>query len=191
MAPIVALADALEHVGVEADQEPEATLVEGLLNAISDEVRKLSRRGLEGESTEYDQVLRIRRLLEFTLPEAPIDPDEGVVLTPVLFDGTELDPLEAATYRIEDAARGRIRITTRTEYVRAVWTATGEIPDSIAQAVLDWLKDRFDARDRARDLASYQTGDDAEAYFATLAGKAPSSVGRALGLAWQGQAEVI
>ena len=45
--------------GVTADAD-EATTVAGLLNAISDEVRRLSRRALEGSATEYDQVLRIR-----------------------------------------------------------------------------------------------------------------------------------
>lgn len=191
MAPVVPLEDALAHVDVADDDEPEATIVSGLLNAISAEVRKLSRRALEGEPTDYDLVLRIRRELEFTLPHVPIDVEEDLVLTPVKFDGTELDPLEASTYRIEDAERGRIRISTRTEYLRVAWGVTGEIADNLRQAVLDWLKDRFDNRDRARDLASYQTGQDAESYFASLAGKAPSSISRALGLAWHGQAAVI
>jgi hypothetical protein len=189
MAPIVSLEDALAYVDVD-DDAPEAATVEGLLNAISDEVRKLSRRALEGEATEYDLVLRIRREYEFTLPHVPVDPEEDIAITPVLFDGTELDPLEADEWRLEDALRGRIRVTSRHEYLRVAWTATGEIADSLRQAVLDWLKDRFDNRDQASNLASYQTGEDAESYFAELAGAPPSTVGRALGLAWAGQAAV-
>src|SRR4051794_5590475 len=117
MAPIVPLEDALAFVGVAADA-PEATLVSGILNAISAEVRGLARRALEGEATEYEQVLRIRRAAEFTLPEVPVDPEEDLVITPVAFDGTELDALEAGTFRLEDAARGRIRIRGLYDYVR-------------------------------------------------------------------------
>lgn len=191
MAPVVPLEDALAHVDVADDDEPEATIVSGLLDAISDEVRKLSRRALEGAPTDYDLVLKIRKQYEFTLPHVPVSLEDDIVFTPHLFDGAELDPLEADTWRIEDPIRGRVRISSRHEYLRAQWTATGEIADSLRQAVLDWLKERFEARDRARDLASYQTGEDAESYFASLAGKPPSSVGRALGLAWHGQAAVI
>lgn len=183
MAPIVPLVDALAFVGV-ANDAPEAPFVSGLLDAISAEIRGLARRALEGEPTEYEQVLRIRKAPEFTLPEIPVDTEVDLVITPVGFDGTELDALEAGTFRLEDAARGRIRIRGAYEYVKVAWSTTGAIADNLRQAALEWLKDRFEARDRARDLASYQTGDDAESYFATLAGKPPSSVGRALGLAW-------
>lgn len=190
MAPIVPLVDALAFVGVAADAD-EATTVAGLLNAISDEVRRLSRRALEGSATEYDQVLRIRGAHDFVLPEIPVDAEEDLVITPVDFDGTELDAIEVDQYRLEDAERGQISIIPTLERARITWSTTGVIADSLRQAVLEWLKDRFDNRDRARDLASYQTGQDAESYFATLAGKAPTSLGRALGLVWNGQAVVI
>jgi hypothetical protein len=106
----------------------------------------------------------------------------------VLFDGTELEVLEQAQWRLEDAATGRIRIVatmrgwaggdaiqsaphraarydTGPEYVRAVWSTTGSVSPAL-QAVLEWLKDPL-RRPRPRpDLAGYQTGKDAESYFA-------------------------
>lgn len=191
MAPVVPLEDALAYVGVAADKEPEATIVAGILNAISDEIRQRSRRALEGEPTDYDEIIRVRRAYEFNLPAIPVDPEADIAITPVLFDGEELDPLEADEWRIEDADRGRIMVTTRHEWLRVQWTATGAIADSLRQGVLDWLKDRFVNRDRAGDLASYATGDDAESYFAELVGKPPRNVSAALGLAWNGQAAVI
>lgn len=194
MDPVVSLEDALAYTGATGDPDDagsQAWIVSGLLDAMSDVVRKRTRRALEGEPTDYDQVIQIRGAYVFNLPFGPVDPDAGIVITPVLFDGEELDALEESQVRLEDAETGRVRITAKHEYVRVEWTATGEISASIRQAVFEWLKDRFDSRDRARDLASYQTGDDAESYFASLAGQPPASLAAAIGLAWNGQAAVI
>lgn len=209
MAPIVALEDALAYVGVDPDA-PEAATVSGMLDAISDEIRTLAKRDLEGDGVDYDEVIRIDRKTEFYLTHVPVDEDRAITITPQLFDGTELEALSAAQWRLEDAARGRIRISAVVatlvggmpdngdrwrerhrrfdpgpEYLRVTWSTTGAISAALRFATLEWLKERWRATDIDRHLAGYQTGRDAETYFQGLIGTIPPAVGRAVLAAWQ------
>jgi len=190
----VLLDDALAFVGVDA-LAPEATTVGLYLDAISEEMRRLSRRALEGTSTDYDMIIRVYESPEFVLPQVPIDLEKPITVVPCLFDGTVLYELAPTEWRVEDANRGRmrileyvwhrmIRIFRRYEYVRVTWSTTGEIPATIRLGCLTWLKDEWIHRDQSRALAGYQTGKDAETYFPNMIGVPPRSVARALGLAW-------
>ena len=86
----------------------------------------------------------------------------------------------AFLWRLVDAARGVVRLGFTAEYIRVIFRTTGEIEAQVPQAILEWGKASWDDRERNPGLASYQTGDDAESYFASLAGKPPHSVGTAL-----------
>ena len=66
-----------------------------------------------------------------------------------------------------------MHLSRSVEYVRVVWTTTGEIPAQLPQACLDWGKTRWDERARTAGLTSYHTGQDAEAYSEVLAGLPP------------------
>lgn len=207
MAPIVTLESALAYLGI-ADDDPLAGTVSGMLDAMSDEIRTLANRALEGDGADYDLVLRIYRQPEFMLPKVPVDVDRPITITPVLFDGTELTELEATQWRLEDPATGRIRIvasiaranaggdalqrgpTPRTrydpapDYVHVTWSTTGAISASLTFAMLEWLKTRWASQDVAPHLAGYATGKDAEQYFQGLIGAVPPAVSRALISAW-------
>lgn len=163
------------HLGVEADDPQEAD-VERLYDAIGAEIRRITRRALEGEAATYDEILRLHGAREFQLRHVPVEAVTSI--NRVRFDATEDDPYEATQWRLEDAPTGRIRLadSLSPEYVRVIWTVTGEIPAQLPEAYLEWGKARWDDKDRPAALASYQTGDDAESYFASLAGKAPSPV---------------
>lgn len=186
-----------DHLGVAAADPLEADTYR-LLDAICVTVRRLTRRAFEGdEGGSYTQVIRIRGAREFTLPHVPVRAIASIAR--VRFDGTVDDPYATTDWRLEDAARGRVRLLPGAsawagpmafrsrdanwggpEYVQAVWTTTGEIPADLPQAVLDWGKARWDVRDQNPALASYKTGEDAESYFASLAGKPPADVMRAV-----------
>lgn len=207
MDPLVTLESALAYVHVDADA-PEAADVSGMLDAISAEVRSLSNRALEGgDGDDYDEVIRIGRQQEFLLTQVPVDPDKPITITPLLFDGTELEVLETTQWRLEDAKTGRIRMVATMrgwaggdaiqspphraarydsgpEYVRATWSTTGAVSAAMSWGVLEWLKIRWDARATAPHLAGYATGKDAETYFAGLIGAIPPSVARAIIGAW-------
>jgi hypothetical protein len=167
-----------DYLGVAADAV-EIDDVSKLYDAIGSQVRRITRRDFEGdEGGSYDQVIRIREEREFDLPHVPVEAITSI--RQAFFDGTEDNPYDAEQWRLEDAARGRIRLLPRAEYVRVVWTTTGEIPAEVPQAFLEWGKTRWDERDRTGGLASYSTGADSESYFATLAGRPPRDVMLAL-----------
>lgn len=176
--PIVEFEVFRAHLGVAADAV-ESDAVSRLLDAICAEARRITRLPMEGdEGGTYDQVIRIRGAREFLLPEVPVL--EVTSIAPAYFDGTIGDPYDTGDWRLEDAARGSIRLRFTPEYVSVAWRTTGDIPAQLPQAVLEWGKTRWDSRDRAADLASYETGEDAESYFASLAGQPPRSVATAL-----------
>jgi len=190
MDPLVSLEDALAFVGVAADA-PAATTVALMLDAISEEMRRLTRRAFERTGTDYVQVLRIDASREFVVPQVPIDLEMPIIVQPVLFDGSVLFTLDPTEYRVEDAARGRLRILEyvwhrtiqiyrRYDYVQVSWSTTGEIPATIRLGALTWLKDSWIHRNDNRALAGYQTGKDAETYFPNMIGVPPRSVARAL-----------
>ena len=135
-----------DYLGVAADAV-EVDDVSRLLDAICAEIRRLARRSFEGdEGGAYDRVLRIREELEFTLPEVPVAAITSIA--PAYFDGTFGDVAETTEWRLEDAARGVVRVTFREEYVRVIWSTTGEMPAQIPQATLDWGKSRWETRDQ-------------------------------------------
>jgi hypothetical protein len=176
-----------DHLHVAADS-PEVSDVALLLDAISAEVRRISRLGLEGAPTDYDEVLRVFGVLEFRLPHVPVASIASI--RKVNFDGTEEEPYATTDWRLEDADRGRIHLRTGSswltwrrmgpEYLRVIWTVTGAIGAAIVQASLEWGRDRWVQIDRSAGLASYATGNDSESYFAQLAGLPPRGVMRAL-----------
>lgn len=189
-----------DHLGVAAT-DPAVDDVSRLLDAICAEVRRMARRDFEGdEGGSYDQVIRIRGEWEITLPHVPVRTITSI--SRQWFDGTEEDPYLASDFRLEDATRGLIRLRPGAgwlgradwdsdprrhghqyhgpDYVRVVWTTTGEIPADIPQAVLDWGKARWDTRDRVAGLVGYTTGQDSETYSEKLAGQPPRDVSRAI-----------
>lgn len=161
-----------DHLGVAAD-DTAVDDVGKLYDAINAECRRLTGRQFEGDGgATYDQVIRIRGAREFNLPRGPVASITSI--TRQYFDGTEDDaPFETTSYRVEDAERGRVHLHANCEYVHVVWTVTGEIPAQVIPAALEWGKDRWDQRDQAAGLLSYQTGQDAESYSVTLAGHPP------------------
>jgi hypothetical protein len=167
-----------DFLGVAADAT-EVDDVSRLLDAICAEARRLTRRDFEGdEGGSYSEIYRIRGEREFTLPHVPVASITSI--NRVYFDGTEDAAYEATEWRLEDAARGLVRLGFTAEYIRVVYRTTGEIEAQVPQAVLEWGKARWDDRDRVPILASYRTGDDAESYFEALAGRPPGDVMRAL-----------
>ena len=174
MPPLVEFEVFRDYLGVGAT-DPLVDDVSRLLAALGVAVRRGARRAFEGdEGGSYDQVIRIRGVREFILPHVPVRAITSIA--PAYFDGTVGDVYATTDYRLEDADRGAIRLRYGPEYVRVIWTTTGDIPASIPQAVLEWGKARWDDRERNPGLASYETGDDAESYFASLAGKPPHDV---------------
>ena len=174
MPPLVEFEVFRDYLGVAA-ADPAEDDVSRLLDAICAEARRLSRRDFEGdEGGSYDQVIRIRGVREFALPHVPVRAITSIA--PAYFDGTTGDVYATTDYRVEDADRGLIRLRFGPEYVRAIWTTTGAMPADLPQGILEWGKARWDSRDRDPALASYETGEDAESYFASLAGKPPHGV---------------
>ena len=175
-----------DHLGVGAT-DPDVDFVSLLFDAINAEIRRLSHRAFEGDGGgSYDQVIRIRGGREFSLPWTPVRAITSIAR--VRFNGTEDAPFEATSWRLEDASRGLVALRAsgswdgppvrwwrNPEYVRVIWTTTGEIPAQLPQACLDWGKTRWDDRERNAGLASYSTGEDAESYFQALAGSPPRS----------------
>jgi hypothetical protein len=197
MLPFVEYEVFRDHLGVAAGDPLEAATYR-LLDAICAQVRRITRRAFEGdEGGSYTLVIRIRGALEFTLPHVPVRAIASIAR--VRFDGTVDDPYETTSWRLEDAERGAVRLLPGAsswggdvhfrsrdanwggpDYVQVVWTTTGDIPADLVQGILEWGKTRWDARDRAADLASYDTGEDAESYFASLAGHPPADTLRAI-----------
>lgn len=175
-----------DYLGVAAT-DPDVDFASLLFDAINAEIRRLTHRAFEGDDGgSYDQVIRIRGLREFSLPWTPVKAIASIAR--VHFDGTEDDPYETTYWRLEDADRGLVALRAsgywdgpptrwwrNPEYVRVVWTTTGEIPAQLPMACLDWGKTRWEERDRTAGLASYTTGQDAESYFPAIAGLPPRS----------------
>jgi len=160
-----------DYLGVAAT-DPEVDDVSLLFNAINAEIRRLTHRAFEGDGGgSYDHVIRLHGEREFTLPWGPVASITSIAR--VHFDATEDDPYETTLWRLEDADRGLVHLSRSVEYVRVVWTTTGEIPAQLPQACLDWGKTRWDERARTAGLTSYHTGQDAEAYSEVLAGLPP------------------
>lgn len=153
--------------------DPDVDQVSLLFEAINAEIRRLTHRAFEGDGGgSYDEVLRVFGDEALTLPWTPVRTVTSI--NPQRFDGTDEEALAATDWRLEDPARGRIRLRRAgAEYLHVVWTTTGEIPDQLPWACLEWGRDRWTARERPADLASYSTGGDAESYFAAVAGVCP------------------
>jgi hypothetical protein len=179
--PLIPLTRALDRVGVAVGTD-EADQVSALLDAVSDEVRAITRRAFEGEATDYVQVLATDGTRgAVVLPNVPVTSVTSVARA--WFDGTHDEPWAATDWRLEDAARGRIALAHRADLVRVSYAVSGEIPPGIAQAVEDWVADRWATRAVVRGQSGYQTGDDAESWASTIVGTPPAAVGRALALA--------
>jgi hypothetical protein len=181
MASIVEYEVVRDYLEVAAD-DPRIDDVQRLLNAVNDEVRKLTRRDFEGdEGGSYDEVYRLDGVREFTLKHVPVASITSIAR--VEFDGTEYPAYAANAWRLEDADRGRIRLLDDPDYVRVVWRTTGDIPVGMVQAVLDWCKARWDERTHL-GLASQQIDNWSESYgtagSAAVAGIPPHSVAIAL-----------
>lgn len=175
--PIVTLEAFLAHLGVDA-ASPEAADASRLLDAISAEMRLLARRDFEGIGGTYDRILTIRGAREILLPHVPVVAIQSI--SRVYFDGTE-DPAYAAdTWRLEDPARGAVRLAFTADYIRVQWTTTGAIPAQIIQGAFSWGSSRWVERERDPGLAAYRTGDDSETYFPAIAGRPPTDVARAI-----------
>jgi len=167
-----------DHLGVGAT-DPEVDLVSKLFDAINAEIRRITGRDFEGdEGATYDEVYRLAGAQEFTLRHVPVSSVTSIARQN--FDGTDEDAYDVERWRLEDAERGRIRIRPTPEYVRVIYDVTGAIPAVAPLAALEWGKARWDERDREYGLSSYHTGDDAESYWATLAGQPPRNVIRML-----------
>ena len=188
---IVTLAEALSLLGVTAGTT-DATWVSRLLDGISAEMRRLCRRGFEGEATTYTETLTLRGARIFTLPHSPVSSITSI--TRVYLDGSADEAYDSTEYLLEDAETGRVRLGVYSGpnawpddwggagacYVRVVYVVTGEIPAPIVTACLSWLRTRWDAWAVRADLAGYKTGGDAENYFASLIGRPPRDVARAI-----------
>jgi hypothetical protein len=92
MDPLVPLADALAHLGITPGTPAVDNKVSALLDAISTEIRRLTRRGFEGIPTVYDEVLRVADAATVILPRSPVT--EVLAVRRTYFDGTEDAPLE-------------------------------------------------------------------------------------------------
>lgn len=161
-----------DHLGVAADSA-EVDDVRILFDALNAECRRITGLGFEGAGgATYDEIIRTFGAREFTLPRGPVASITS--LTRQAYDGTDDGaPFDTRRYRLEEAARGRVSVLASAEYIHAVWVVTGEVPPQVVEAMLEWGKDRWDTRDQAAGLSSYQTGQDAESYSVTLAGKPP------------------
>lgn len=163
-----------DHLGVAAT-DPAADEVSRLFDAIGAEIARLTRRAYEGdEGGSYDQVIRIRGAREFILPFVPVRAITSIAR--VAFDGTVADAWASTGWRLDDPARGLVRLRYAADYVRVVWTTTGAFPADLVQAYLDWGKARWGERDDHGGLKRYRTGDDEEEYFESLAGQPPRDV---------------
>lgn len=262
-APIVTIATALARLGFSVGG-PEESDVNALLLAVSDEVRKLTRRALEGAPTVYRETYEPEVRTVF-LPHVPVtdvlsvrpvhwdrSEDEidlpidvvggasttlaaaaavgatnlkvtattdlavgdhvrigagltrevlrvktvgtagaggtGLDVEPALrfaqFSGATLREVSGAeAWRLMSAPFGRLKLLYPRRFVEVVYRVTGEIPDSINEAVLEWIEARWTTTpSRLAGLVSYKTGDDSETYSDAIAGAPPRSVSRALGL---------
>jgi hypothetical protein len=164
-----------DYLGVGAT-DPEVDDVSRLYDAIGSEIKRITRRDFEGdEGGSYTEIIRLHGAQEFTLEHVPVESVESIAKHN--FDGTDEDPYEADRWRLEDAERGRIRLLPSPEYVTVAYTTTGAIPAQVPQAYLEWGHDRWnDGELRPAGLASYQTGEDAESYSVTLAGRPSRTV---------------
>ena len=197
-----------DYLKVAAD-DPAVDDVSRLFDAITKAVHRITRRAYEGdEGGSYDQVIRIRGAREFTLPYAPIRVVtsitrvffDGTEETPyVATDWRVEDPILGRLRlnpgfnawlihgRLEEQDDSAMWPLGRPvdhqwggpDYVRVVWTTTGEIPADVVQATLDWGRIRWNERDRDPELQQYRTGVDLERYF-DKAGKVPHAVVLAL-----------
>lgn len=178
-AGLVSLDTALSLLGVAAGSADEDRVAQ-LLDDVSAEIRHLTRRGLEGTPTTYDEVLPISGSL-LRLPRGPLS--SIVSIRRSYFDGTLDTAYSVTDWRFDDMARGRVSLySSVTGWVRVVYTTTGEVPAPIIQACLDWLKARWYEHQRDSALASYSTGGDSESYFDSRVGKPPGNVARTLAM---------
>ena len=181
--PLVSMETALEALDMSADS-PKVGLVRILLDAISARIRSVTGRMLEGSPTTWDEIYRLNGG-ELWLRGVPIASIASI--RRVAFDGTEDDPYEATSWRLENPASGHIRLRGLWErwaremvemppYVRVVYTTTGVVGPQFVMATIEWLKARWEDFSRDRALASYSTGSDSESYNTAVAGKTPYSV---------------
>lgn len=79
----------------------------------------------------------------------------------------EVKPNVGDAWRLDDPARGVIRIDERADYARVVYRVTGEIPDDVEQAALEWLESRWGKVD-TQQLASQSSDGFSESYIVPL-----------------------
>lgn len=175
--PLVSRELVLSEAGV-AVTEPAARRLQILIDAVSSRIRRITRRDFAGSLTTWDEVYALHGADELVLRNGPVYSITSI--RRVSFDGTEDDAYDPTLYRLDDAGRGRVRLARRPGYVRVIYTTTGAVPSEVPMAALEWILARWNSRKRDPALASYNTGDDMESYFASLAGKTPSEVLAAL-----------
>lgn len=197
MAPsLIELEVVLDRLGV-SQGTVQADAVARLLAAVSDEIRRMTKCGFEGDQgATYTEDYRLEDgQRDFTLRHVPVASITSI--TRRFFDGTLAFTYDAADYRLEDAEAGRVRVWPRswywdprvsviptgaagTLYDRVVYRVTGEIPAGVSQAAEDWVAARWSERSRATGLTSYRTGDDSETYSDARVGEPPKEVARAI-----------
>lgn len=166
-----------DYLGV-GSTDPEVDDVSRLYDAIASEVKRLTRRDFEGDQGgSYNEVIRLDGAEEFVLSHVPVKSLTSIAQ--VFFDGAQDTAYATSAWRLESAKRGLVRLRAGGErgpgYVRVIWTTTGEIPADAPVAFLEWGRDRWSQRGQDGALSGYTTGQDAETYFAGLAGKPPRS----------------
>lgn len=90
----------------------------------------------------------------------------------------------STSWRLIDADRGKVELAGRLRFARVIWRTTGVVPPYIEQATVDWLKARWNERDREPGQTAYSTGDDSESWDPAMAGFPPPDVARSFGWAW-------
>lgn len=83
--------------------------------------------------------------------------------------------VSGSTYwRLVDEVRGKVeRRGTSTRFVRAIWRASGGVPEDIENAVIEWVKSRWAQAERSAGQSSYSTGQDSESWDLSKAGHPP------------------
>lgn len=185
-AGIVSLEDALDTLGLTSDAGAQDDRVARLLNAVSAEIRRMTRRGFEGDVTSYDEIVAVADDGYVRLPHVPVFAVTS--LAHVHFDGTEDDVYLATRWRVENADTGLVLLfgdycrhwrscCHGPRRVRAIWAVTGEITADIEQAALEWIADRWTSRRRGR-MTSRSNGVVSESWGPL--GPPPPGVGRTI-----------
>lgn len=181
---LIATAALATRLGV-TSPSPEYEDLARLNAAVSDEIRRLTRRGLDGSPTSYTEVhtvYRPHRVIH--LQQAPV---QAITSVHRIARDWSTEALEAAQWWLSDPERGTLELRGFTgSRVKVVYVATGAIPASVEQAALDWVLARWALRSAGVSVAAgqtgYTTGEDSETWSPSFAGRPPVSSQIALGL---------